>query len=160
MRKVLIGFLVLLVGGFILLQLVPYGRNHSNPPVVSEPTWDSPQTLALAERACFDCHSNETVWPWYSNIAPVSWLVQNDVSEGREHLNFSNWGAAGGEGQEGDEMSRSVLSGAMPPATFLLTHPEARLSADEKQQLAAGLMTMGGGEREGGSEGERDDDGD
>jgi hypothetical protein len=63
-----------------LIQAVPYGRAHSNPPVVSEPAWDSPRARELAVRACFDCHSNETVWPWYSNIAPVSWLIQSDVA--------------------------------------------------------------------------------
>lgn len=64
---------------FALLQLVPYGRNHTNPPAVSQIAWDSPQTLDLAQRACFDCHSNETKWPWYTNIAPFSWLIQRDV---------------------------------------------------------------------------------
>jgi hypothetical protein len=64
--------LLILVGGFLLIQLVPYGRAHANPPVVKEPAWDSPTTRALAKRACFDCHSNETVWPWYTNVAPVS----------------------------------------------------------------------------------------
>jgi hypothetical protein len=66
-------FLVLLFG---LIQFVPYGRDHSNPPVYQEPQWDSPQTQELVSNACYDCHSNETVLPWYSNIAPVSWLIQ------------------------------------------------------------------------------------
>ncbi len=85
------GCLVLAAAGFGLLQLVPYGRNHTNPPVAAEPAWASAQTRALAVRACFDCHSNETTWPWYSNVAPVSWLIQRDVDEGRRRLNFSEW---------------------------------------------------------------------
>ena len=75
--KRIIGFgAAIIVGGFALTQVVPYGRNHTNPAVVYEPDWDSPETRALAERACFDCHSNETTWPWYSTIAPISWLTQ------------------------------------------------------------------------------------
>ena len=88
--------------------------------------------------------SNETTWPWYSNIAPVSWLVQHDVDEGRQHLNFSEWGVArsGRQRREGhglDEMGEVILEGEMPPAQFLLTHPEARLTETEKQALADGL---------------------
>ena len=74
LKKVLGGGLLAIGGLFVLIQLVRFGRNHTNPPVAQEPSWDSTETRALAERACFDCHSNETVWPWYSNIAPVSWL--------------------------------------------------------------------------------------
>src|SRR5215216_1353338 len=76
---------------FVVLQLVPYGRRHDNPPTTREPAWDDPTTRALAVRACFDCHSNETRWPWYSYVAPVSWLTQRDVDEGRRELNFSEW---------------------------------------------------------------------
>jgi hypothetical protein len=73
------------------IQLVPYGRDHGNPPVTGEPTWDASETRALVKQACFDCHSNETEWPAYASIAPVSWLVQRDVNEGRAVLNFSEW---------------------------------------------------------------------
>src|SRR5581483_2821093 len=76
---------------FLLAQAVPYDRSHTNPPVTAEPRWDSPQTRELAARACFDCHSNLTTWPWYSNVAPISWLVQRDVDGGRSALNFSEW---------------------------------------------------------------------
>ncbi len=128
----------------LLIQLIPYGRAHANPPVVAEPNWDSPQTRVLAERACFDCHSNETTWPWYSNIAPVSWLVQHDVDEGRQHLNFSEWGVArsgsqGREGHELNEIGEVILEGEMPPSQYLITHPDARLTEMEKQALAVGL---------------------
>ena len=71
--------LVVVIVGFLIIQVVPYGRNHTNPPVEQEPAWDSPQTRSLAERACFVCHSNETTLPWYRNVAPVSWLVLHDV---------------------------------------------------------------------------------
>ena len=74
-RTILITVGVIILGVLCLglvIQLLPYGRDHTNPPVVAEPLWDSPQTRALAKRACFDCHSNETIWPWYTNVAPVS----------------------------------------------------------------------------------------
>ncbi|MBK7895859.1 MAG: heme-binding domain-containing protein [Candidatus Promineifilaceae bacterium] len=129
---------ILAVAGFVVIQLVPYGRNHTNPPVLSEPNWDSPETRALAERACYDCHSNETAWPWYSNVAPVSWLVQHDTEEGREHLNFSEWDQ-GGKPRELEEMWEVIQEGEMPPAIFLPTHPEARLTPAETEALIAGL---------------------
>ena len=141
-----IGIAVLLA---LLIQLIPFGHNHTNPPVVREPNWDSPQTREIAKRACFDCHSNETVWPWYSNIAPISWLVYRDVAEGRQHINFSEWDvhpsmpAGEGEGeqhQHGPDVFKEVLeSHEMPPATYLLMHPEARLTDQELQALIQGL---------------------
>ena len=75
----------------VLIQFIPFGHSHTNPASAKEPVWNSPQTRELIHRACFDCHSNETVWPWYSNVAPVSWLLQRDVNEGRSHLNFTEW---------------------------------------------------------------------
>jgi len=135
--------LAALLAGFLLIQLVPYGRDHENPPVVAEPAWDSPQTRELAVRACFDCHSNETVWPWYSNVAPMSWLVQRDVDEGREHLNYSEWNRP----QEGDESAETVREGSMPPNYYTWTHSEARLTAAELSALEQGLAATFGGER-------------
>lgn len=136
--------IVIAVGGFLLLQLVPYGRTHTNPAVVSEPGWDSPATRALAQRACFDCHSNETKWPWYTNVAPVSWLTQHDVEEGRSKVNFSEWqGVINGERGEQrgavDELVKVVEWGSMPKKIYLPMHPEARLTDAEKQQLIAGF---------------------
>ena len=127
---------------FVVIQFVPFGRDHTNPPVVAEPVWDSPQTRTLFMRACADCHSNETVWPWYSHVAPFSWLVAHDVEEGREHLNISRWGHQ--KKNEGDEAAEEVEEGEMPPAIYLPTHPEARLNSDEKAQLIAGLKATFG----------------
>ncbi len=138
MKKVVLGLIALVaagVAGFLLIQLIPYGHNHTNPPVVQEPNWDSPRTLELAQRVCFDCHSNESTWPWYSNIAPVSWLVQHDVEEGRRALNFSDWRVS----RRTEELAEIVLEGEMPPATYLIMHPQAKLSTSEKQELASGL---------------------
>ena len=138
MLKKVLGFgLLAVVGLFVLIQLVPFGRNHTNPPVVQEPSWDSAETRALAKRACFDCHSNESVWPWYSSIAPVSWLVAQDVTEGRSAMNFSDWGQTAERGQK---VARQVQRGAMAPAFYLPMHPTAQLTADERAQLIAGLQ--------------------
>jgi hypothetical protein len=147
-RSLLLGVTGLILVG-VLIQLIPYGHDHSNPPVIQEPNWDSSQTREITKRACFDCHSNETVWPSYSNIAPVSWLIYQDVSEGREHLNFSEWDVhpslpeGEGEGEEhqhGPEIIQEVLeSHEMPPSTYLLLHPEARLTDKEMQILIEGL---------------------
>lgn len=140
--------LFLLVGSsflvFLFLQLIPYGRNHHNPPVIAEPAWDSPQTRAYFFRACADCHSNETVWPWYSNIAPISWLIQRDVDEGRKAFNISEWGV---RENEGEEAAKLVESGEMPLPIYLPLHPEARLSPQEKNAFIRGLIATFGGEK-------------
>lgn len=134
------------LGLFGAIQLVPYGRDHTNPRVAREPAWDSPSTRALALRACFDCHSNETRWPWYSHVAPISWLVQRDVDVGRRVVNFSEWDRPY---EEAGESAKTVLEGEMPPAIYLLLHPSARLSAEEKRALAEGLTsTIGSQSRE------------
>ena len=145
--------LATLIGALIVIQVVPYGRDHANPPVVAEPGWDSAPTRDLAVRACFDCHSNETVWPWYSNVAPLSWLVQRDVDEGREELNFSEWNRP----QEGEEAAETVGDGSMPPGQYLLTHPDARLTDAELSTLANGLTATLGGEGQEGDEHEEED---
>jgi hypothetical protein len=139
MKTFLKWVLYALIALFIIIQLIPYGHDHTNPPVVSEPQWDGPRTRELAVAACFDCHSNESVWPWYSNIAPVSWLVYRDVIEGREYLNFSDWANCRGEGCSPGEMAEAIFGGYMPPANYLITHPEARLTDAEKQELVTGL---------------------
>ena len=125
-----------LIATLLAIQLVPYGRNHANPPIGSEPSWDSPITRALAKQACFDCHSNETVWPAYAHIAPVSWLVQHDVSEGRAALNFSEWNRPQ---QEAKDAPEEVLEREMPPLAYRLMHAHARLSAADRERLASGL---------------------
>lgn len=131
-----------LAGLFVLAQLVPYGRAHTNPPVAATPQWSDPDTRALFTRACAACHSNATVWPWYSNVAPVSWLLQRHVTEGRSRFNVD----VPGFGRDADEAAKAVREGSMPDRSYLPMHPEARLTATERKQLADGLqMTFGGG---------------
>jgi len=131
---VVVGSLVV----FAAIQLVPYGRDHSNPPVTDEYQWKSAEAKAVAAKACYDCHSHETVWPWYTNVAPSSWLVQRDVDEGRDHLNFSEWpeGAAIVTDAIGAKIAEVVTEGEMPPLQYRLIHGDARLSDAERKLLA------------------------
>ncbi len=135
----LVKIAVALVALFALIQFIPYGHSHSNPPVVAEPAWDSGTTRDLATAACFDCHSNETTWPWYTNIAPVSWLTQHDVEEGRSTLNFSDWNGTAARGEH--DPANAVQSGEMPPSYYVMMHPNANLTAAEKDALVKGLQS-------------------
>jgi hypothetical protein len=124
----------------LVVQLVPYGRNHANPPAQQAVGWDSSRTEDLARRACFNCHSNETRWPWYSSIAPISWRIQTHVMEGRRKLNFTAFDAGNEKMAEAaGEAAETVVKGEMPPQDYMLMHPEARLNAAEKQALVTGL---------------------
>ncbi len=134
--KVLGVTLACLVALFGIMQLVPYGRAHTNPPVRQEPAWDSPRTRELAVRACFDCHSNETRWPRYAHVAPLSWVVQRDVDSGRSVFNFSEWNRPQ---QLASYAGLSVRNGSMPPSKYSLAHPEADLSEQETLELWRGL---------------------
>ena len=137
-KKILLYGAGALVLGFALIQAIPYGRSHSNPPVSAQPAWSSPQTRALAARACFDCHSNLTTWPWYSNVAPESWLIQGDVDGGRSTLNFSEWDKP--QDTSAGDIADAVNGGGMPPWYYTLLHSKSKLSKAQKQQLVDGLM--------------------
>ena len=141
-KKIVLGVVIGLIVGGILIQFLPYGHEHANPPVTAEPQWNSQQTRDLATRACYDCHSNQTTWPWYSNIAPVSWLIQHDVEEGRSRLNFTEWNRPQ---RETEDAARQVQRGAMPPSYYGIMHPTASLTPDEKQALIQGLQASLGG---------------
>ena len=140
-RKIGVGLAAVIVL-LVLIQLIPYGRDHTNPPVRTEVKFDSEQTHALVQRACYDCHSNQTEWPWYSNIAPISWLIAHDVQDGREKLNFSEWDRPQ---REANRAAREVQDGSMPQWYYLILHPSANLSGDEKQALINGLRATTGG---------------
>lgn len=126
----------LLVVFLIGAQLVRCAR--TNPPVTAE-IQAPPEVTAVLRRACYDCHSHETVWPWYSGVAPVSWLVAHDVDEGREKLNFSTWGAYDRRRKvkKLKETAEQVTEGEMPPWYFTLMHPDARLGTRDEELLLA-----------------------
>ena len=137
------------VAVFVVIQLVPYGRDHTNPTGGQPISWDSPRTEQLMRGACMDCHSNETTWPLYSYVAPVSWLVRQHVEEGRRQLNFSEWGTRRDDAREAAD---AIEEGSMPPRYYTVMHPAARLTADEKQQLIDALDSMDGRSRRGSSD--------
>ena len=130
LKRIGVAIIIVLVG----IQLVPV--NRTNPAITREVKWDAPATRELAQRACFDCHSNETSWPWYGYIAPVSWRLADHINEGRAVLNFSTWDQPN---TELDEVVESIENNSMPLSDFLLMHPEAKLTAAEKATLVAGF---------------------
>lgn len=155
--RIVVGALAVLLLAFIVIQFIP-GPVRANPPVVSHIAWDSPQTEQLVRAACYDCHSNETNWPWYTQIAPVSWLTGKDVNEGREALNLSLKTA---DEVAPEEMVEQIEDGEMPPRIYLVMHPEANLNADQKAQLERGLQASlhGTETNESGEGGERGESG-
>jgi hypothetical protein len=118
----------------LLIQLAPVER--TNPPVEKEITVPG-NVMGILRKACYDCHSNLTNWPWYSSIAPVSWLLVSDVLEGREELNFTTWNRYPDKKQSANRKKvwEEVNEGEMPLLAYRLLHPEAKLSAAEKEQL-------------------------
>lgn len=135
--KKLLRLLVLLAGALVAIQFIPYGKDHTNPKVVSEPRWDSPNTRATFMKLCGDCHSHETVWPAYSNYAPISWLVTFDVNNGRRHFNVSLWEVQ--ERNKGGDAAGEYKDGDMPPWIYTLPRPENRLEPNEREAFINGL---------------------
>ena len=127
--------IVIAVVALLASQLIPIDRD--NPPVKGEVSPPS-AVHAILKRSCYDCHSNETHWPWYASVAPVSWLVASDVHEAREHLNFSTWqGYSADKRRElREEIRENVENGEMPLWFYLPMHPNARLSAADVQSIA------------------------
>ena len=118
----------------IVAQLVPVERGN---PHETAPLQASAEVVAVLERSCYDCHSNRTVWPWYAYIAPVSWLVAHDVSEGRDHLNFSQWEDLSLEkrSRAAEEITEEVSGGEMPLAIYRRLHPAAAVSGKDLEVL-------------------------
>jgi hypothetical protein len=125
-----------LVAGFAVIQVVSLDR--TNPPVTAD-IRAAADVKSVLRRACYDCHSSETVWPWYSRVAPVSWLVQRDVRGGRAELNFSSWEALPKDerAKKKHEVAEDVAGGDMPPFYYTPMHPHAVLSSMDKQLLQA-----------------------
>jgi hypothetical protein len=128
--KKLIALLVLVLIG---IQFIPVER--TNPLVVYD--IDAPANIkTVLKKACYDCHSNETEWAWYTEIAPLSFLTVKDVNEGREHLNFSEWGNYTNKlGQVKNEIWEEVREEHMPPWMYRVVHSDAKLSQEEKDIL-------------------------
>jgi len=129
-----------LVVAFVAIQFVPYGWWHDNPPVVQDAPWPNDRARQIARQSCYACHSNETEWPLYSYVAPMSWLVRADVEDGRDELNFSDWTEFSDE--SGDAIDVIAL-GEMPPDRYTLVHRSASLSDEEADILIDALVQMG-----------------
>jgi len=134
-----IGVLALVL---LAIQAIPVDRR--NPPV-EQRIAASTEVRAILRRACFDCHSHETVWPWYSRIAPISWLIAHDVHEGRDKFNLSTWNRLRPrqESKARKEAWDEVSEGEMPPWRYLVLHPRARLSPEDKTFLRGWLLSGG-----------------
>lgn len=132
-RKILFGAAVL-AALFLLMQVKTVDR--TNPPVEADLV-APPVVESLLRRACYDCHSHETSWPWYSRLAPVSWWLAEHVRQGRADLNFSQWPLFDNEAQELflRDIEKQLEDGTMPLRSYVLGHPEARLTAAEKTLL-------------------------
>ena len=138
--------LVILFGLVVVLgaaaQFIPVTRTN---PSVTVDIPAPPEIKTLLRGACYDCHSHETVWPWYSRVAPASWLVAGDVKEGREHLNFSTWSdyKPAKQGVLLDDAVEQIREGEMPPFYYAWMHPKARLTDAQMEQLVKWMKAEG-----------------
>ena len=133
--KLLVWALVLFL---IVAQFVPV--ELTNPPTDEGMRIEAPApVLAILERACFDCHSNVSAWPWYAQVAPISWLMEHDVEEGRDHMNLSEWGAWSDDrrAHKAEEMGEEIEEGEMPLWFYTPLHPEAELTPEDIEVLRA-----------------------
>jgi len=139
MRARRLGFVTLVV--LVAIQVVPVDRSN---PAITETVPTNPAVESILRRACFDCHSNQTRWPWYAWVAPISWLVAHDVHEAREHLNFSTWDAYAPKKRSKrlDDVIEEVHEGEMPLWYYRLVHPEAALSNDDLDELDAWIGAL------------------
>src|SRR2546423_5695569 len=138
-KKIVKGAGITLAVAFIVIQFIRPAK--TNPPVDEASTLSArlqvtPEVETILNRSCIDCHSHKTVWPWYSQIAPVSWLLTHDVNEGRKHWNVSNWPTDPKRSSRRlEEMCQQVEKGEMPMAIYVTMHPMAKLSDDDKKTL-------------------------
>jgi hypothetical protein len=140
LRKVLKWIAVAVALVFVGAQFVPVGM--SNPPFDRSRSLEArlrvtPEVSAILARSCNDCHTQQTRYPWYSKVAPFSWLLADHIREGRDHLNFSNWASYDAEEQDLllQNVCRITKRGAMPIKSYLYIHRDAKLSEADVQTL-------------------------
>ena len=140
MKKAVKLIAIVLAIAFVTIQ--SYRPDHTNPPIVEAETLEATTTVPenvekILERSCNDCHSNKTIYPWYSNISPFSWLLADHINEGRRELNFSAWGTYTNKGKRHklDETCEQVIDSLMPHYQYLWIHRDARLSEADKKIL-------------------------
>jgi hypothetical protein len=132
--------IVLLAAALLLMQI--FWVEKSNPPIKSDIVADK-DIKPILHRACYDCHSNATEWPWYSFVAPASWLIARDVREGRQHLNFSEWESYDlkTRSRRLESIAEEVKESEMPPWYYTMMHGEARLTLADRGQIWAWAIT-------------------
>jgi hypothetical protein len=136
-RRFLIVVAVILLIAFVTIQFVNRPE-RTNPPVNSANVLRAPRNIEpILRRSCYDCHSNETKWPWYSGIAPMSWTLAHDVEEGRDELNFSEWNTYSESRQRHllEEICEAVKKGEMPLKGYTFAHPSAKLTIEDQRAL-------------------------
>ena len=140
--KVLKWLVIVVAVALVLIQFKRPAR--ANPPVneaqtIYAQTQMTPQISGVLDRSCRDCHSNKTVWPWYTNVAPISWFIADHVDEGRRHLNLSEWTSydKNRQGKKLQQMCDEVTDGAMPLSTYTPLHSGSKLSPDDVKTLCA-----------------------
>jgi len=134
-----------LIVGIVLISAPGTSKDLSNSVSLPDGFDASTPVRAIVQRACLNCHSNETVWPWYSKIPPVSWQIQDDVEQGREFMNLSQWGEYTPEERRGfaSQMAHATRAHVMPPPKYLWLHPEARLSNADLNALKEWAQSQG-----------------
>ena len=139
-RTILKWLVIVLACLFIIIQIKRPAR--TNPPIDQSQTIEAhtqmtPQVASILARSCKDCHSNKTVWPWYTNVAPVSWLVIGHVNDARSLMNLSEWGRNDQrrQGKKLEQMCDEVKDGAMPLSSYTPLHPGSKLSPDDVKTL-------------------------
>jgi hypothetical protein len=134
--------IVVVAALLLVLAIQLYRPSTTNP--ISDRTRDirsvltvEPQVASVIDRSCSDCHSNQTVWPWYSHVAPASWLVVSDVNRGRAAMNFSDWTKYSAKQQREylEDICSEISQGEMPAVQYTLMHSEARLTTAEKAAM-------------------------
>ena len=138
--KVLKALFFLFVLLFLVAQIIRPSR--ANPPVdesqtIQVRTQMTPEVAAIFERSCRDCHSNKTVWPWYTNVAPVSWFIANHVRDGRHSMNLSEWGRLDRDQQDRKlrQICDEIQDGVMPLSSYTPLHPGSKLTEQDKKTL-------------------------
>ena len=134
-------FLYVLAGLFLLLQIYPMERPEVTDINIDDllKNVDVPENVAsMLKSACYDCHSNESTYPWYANIAPVKWWIYDHINEGREDLNFSEWNtlSKADQAEALDDIATAVMEGEMPLKPYPVTHPKAKLSEADRQSIS------------------------
>jgi hypothetical protein len=152
MKKILIALVVIFIG----IQFIPVDR--TNPPVKEEINAPA-NVLNILRTSCYDCHSNKTEWPWYSYVAPVSFFVTSDVSEGRKHLNFTEWDRYDNKRREKklENVVEMIDEGEMPLASYTLMHPASKMDV-EKVKVIKDWVKSNGSKNDSSKQDNKDDD--